>query len=83
MITAIAYVISFSIGPGSIPWLITAELFASDSRGKATSVAVLVNWLSNFIVTTSIPLIMVCSFRLFKQFGIFLFLRHQLTITFI
>jgi MFS family permease len=57
VVSAVTYVIFFSIGPGSIPWLITAELFGSDSRGKATSIAVFTNWLSNFIVTTSIPLI--------------------------
>jgi hypothetical protein len=42
-----------------VPWVITAELFPSAARGKATSIAILVNWLSNFIVSTSIPLIMV------------------------
>ena len=32
VVSAIAYIIFFSIGPGAIPWLITSELFKSDSR---------------------------------------------------
>lgn len=72
---AVAYVIAFSVGPGSIPWLITAEIFASDARGRATSVATLVNWLSNFIVTTSIPLITVNTVKsLFIHYLLFNFL---------
>lgn len=40
----------FSIGPGSIPWLITAELFNQNYRVPASSIAVLVNWSGNFAV---------------------------------
>ncbi|RNA10267.1 solute carrier family facilitated glucose transporter member 1-like [Brachionus plicatilis] len=57
VVSAVFYIIFFSIGPGAIPWLITGELFGSDSRGKATSIAVFVNWLSNFIVTVTFPFI--------------------------
>jgi hypothetical protein len=75
VVSSVAYIIFFSIGPGksfillftfisikenkilillgAIPWLITSELFGSDSRGKATSIAVFVNWFSNFLVTVS------------------------------
>lgn len=49
------YNFCFAIGPGPIPWLITGELFKSDSRGKASSIAVFVCFLSNFIVTLSFP----------------------------
>ncbi len=50
-----AYIVFFAVGPGAIPWLITSELFESDSRGKATSIAVFANWLANFIVVVSFP----------------------------
>lgn len=49
----------FAIGPGAIPWIITSELFGSEARGKAVSIATLVNWLSNFVVTVSFPFIQV------------------------
>merc|ERR1712038_1988407 len=43
----------FALGPGSIPWMIVAELFTQAPRGVAVSIAVLVNWSANFIVGLS------------------------------
>ena len=40
----------FSIGPGPIPWVITAEMFTSRPRPKAISIANTVNWLCNFAI---------------------------------
>ena len=54
---AILFIVAFSIGPGAIPWLITSELFKSDARGKATSIAVFVNWTANTIVTFVFPIV--------------------------
>ena len=53
VISAVVYIVFFSIGPGAIPWLITPELFNTDARGKATSIAVFVNWFGTFVVTVS------------------------------
>ena len=50
---AVVYIIFFAIGPGAIPWVITAEMFKSDARAKAASVAVFANWFSAFLVTVS------------------------------
>lgn len=50
LIMTILFVVFFGIGPGSIPWLITAELFNQTYRVPASSIAVLVNWSGNFIV---------------------------------
>ncbi len=44
------YVVFFAVGPGSIPWMITAELFSQGPRPAAISVAVLINWCANFLV---------------------------------
>jgi SP family facilitated glucose transporter-like MFS transporter 1 len=46
----ILFVAFFGIGPGSIPWLITSELFNQAYRVPASSIAVLVNWSANFAV---------------------------------
>lgn len=40
---------------GSIPWLITAELFSQGPRPAAMSIAVLANWLTNFLVGLLYP----------------------------
>jgi len=59
-ITMAFFVISaifFSIGLGPIPFLIISELFGLNSSEKATSVAVFVNWTSDFVVSSTFPLI--------------------------
>jgi SP family facilitated glucose transporter-like MFS transporter 1 len=54
--STLIYVVFFAIGPGSIPWMITAELFSQGPRPAAMSIAVLVNWLTNFAVGLAFPL---------------------------
>ncbi|KAI1289961.1 Glucose transporter type 1 [Halotydeus destructor] len=49
------FVVFFAIGPGSIPWMITAELFNQSTRPAAMSIAVLVNWSTNFVVGLGFP----------------------------
>lgn len=55
VIATLCYVVFFAVGPGSIPWMITAELFSQGPRPSAMSIAVLVNWLANFIVGIGFP----------------------------
>lgn len=50
MLTIILFLISFAIGPGSIPWLIVAEIFTAEARGKASSICVGANWICNLLV---------------------------------
>ena len=55
VVATLCFVIFLSAGPGSIPWLITAELFAQSARAKAASVALVVNWAANFIGGLTFP----------------------------
>ncbi|CAG0905964.1 unnamed protein product, partial [Cyprideis torosa] len=55
VVSTFAFVVFFALGPGSIPWLITAELFSQGPRPAAMSIAVLVNWLANFCVGLAFP----------------------------
>ncbi|KAB7497116.1 Glucose transporter type 1 [Armadillidium nasatum] len=55
VLSTLFFVIFFAIGPGSIPWMITAELFSQGPRPAAMSIAVLINWLSNFLVGIGFP----------------------------
>ncbi|CAG0898504.1 unnamed protein product [Cyprideis torosa] len=57
VIVVLGYVVFFAIGPGSIPWLITAELFSQTARAKAMAIAVAFNWGSNFLAGISFPFI--------------------------
>ena len=55
VVSTLFYVVFFAVGPGSIPWMITAELFSQGPRPAAMSVAVLVNWSANFFVGIGFP----------------------------
>ncbi|KAH9509590.1 Solute carrier 2, facilitated glucose transporter member 1 [Bulinus truncatus] len=52
---SLLYVVFFAVGPGSVPWLIVAELFSQGPRSAAMSISVLINWMSNFLVGYSFP----------------------------
>lgn len=51
LVSLVLYIVSFSMGFGPIPWMMMGELFASDVKGLASSIAVMVNWTLVFIVT--------------------------------
>lgn len=51
----IGYIIGFAIGPGPVPWLITAELFRQSARPAAFMVACLLNWFCNFLIGIGFP----------------------------
>jgi len=55
IVFVLLFVVAFATGPGSIPWFFVSEIFPSNARGNANSIAVLANWLANFIVGTSFP----------------------------
>lgn len=55
VVSILFFVKFFAVGPGSIPWMITAELFSQGPRPAAMSIAVLVNWTSNFMVGLGFP----------------------------
>nr|CAD7596932.1 unnamed protein product [Timema genevievae] len=55
VVSTLGFVVFFAVGPGSIPWMITAELFSQGPRPAAMSIAVLINWIANFIVGIGFP----------------------------
>ncbi|XP_045541284.1 solute carrier family 2, facilitated glucose transporter member 1-like [Papilio machaon] len=67
----ILFVVTFAVGPGSIPWFLVTELFNQAARPAASSVAVTVNWTANFIVGLSfLPLSLVLGMNTFIIFAI-------------
>lgn len=55
VVSILSFVVFFAVGPGSIPWMITAELFSQGPRPAAMSIAVLINWIANFLVGIGFP----------------------------
>ncbi|XP_032598795.1 facilitated trehalose transporter Tret1-2 homolog isoform X3 [Drosophila grimshawi] len=45
------FIVMFSIGFGPVPWLMMGELFATDIKGFAGSIAGTTNWVLAFVVT--------------------------------
>jgi len=45
------FMIMFSIGFGPVPWLMMGELFATDIKGFAGSIAGTTNWVLAFVIT--------------------------------
>ena len=70
VVSTLFYVVFFAVGPGSIPWMITAELFSQGPRPAAMSVAVLINWCANFLVAIGFPTMQVWN-KLIKPKKIF------------
>ena len=51
------YAVAFGITWGPVMWLMLGELFTSDLRSIAVAVCTAVNWLTNWAVTRTFPLI--------------------------
>ncbi|XP_037026137.1 facilitated trehalose transporter Tret1 isoform X2 [Bradysia coprophila] len=58
LVSLVLFIISFSLGYGPIPWMMMGELLAPEVKGIASSIVVLFNWTSVFIVTKTFPLLL-------------------------
>ncbi|KAJ2783100.1 hypothetical protein GGI15_002696 [Coemansia interrupta] len=64
-------VASFAFSWGPCGWLIPSEIFPTHLRAKANSVTTGTNWISNFVVTLTSPLLLeVAHWRLFIAFSV-------------
>jgi SP family sugar:H+ symporter-like MFS transporter len=55
LIAANVYVFCFGFSWGPVVWVMLGEMFNNKIRGAALSVATMVQWVANFIVSTSFP----------------------------
>lgn len=62
------FVGSFAIGPGAIPWFITAEMFTQASRGAAMTVCVAVNWICQILIAQIYPTMLVSKIAIMLDF---------------
>ncbi|KAH6556338.1 hypothetical protein KP509_1Z186500 [Ceratopteris richardii] len=51
LVSLLVYIICYSLGLGAIPWIMMSEVFPSNVKGMAGSLATLANWLAGWIVT--------------------------------
>merc|ERR1712048_1544385 len=51
-----AFMASFAIGWGGVPWVYPSEIFPMDCKEKALSVSVFFQWFANFFIATIVPI---------------------------
>jgi MFS transporter, SP family, xylose:H+ symportor len=51
----VVYILGFSFSWGPVVWVMLSEIFPNSIRGKAMSIAVAAQWIMNFIVSTTFP----------------------------
>jgi SP family sugar porter-like MFS transporter len=58
LVGLVAFVISFSLGLGAIPWIIMSEILPVNIKSLAGSVATLANWLTAWLITMTASLML-------------------------
>jgi sugar porter (SP) family MFS transporter len=53
------YIICFAFSMGPIVWLMISEIFPNQSRARASGVSTAANWMANFLVSLSFPILQV------------------------
>lgn len=56
LISMLIFIGSFAMSLGPVTWVLLSEIFPNKVRGKAMSIAVAAQWISNFLVSLSFPM---------------------------
>ena len=51
------YIAGFAVSWGPVTWVLLSEIFPNQIRGKAMAVAVAAQWIANFIVSATFPIL--------------------------
>lgn len=55
LLSMLLYVAGFAMSWGPVTWVLLSEIFPNKIRGKAMAIAVAVQWISNYLVSWSFP----------------------------
>lgn len=72
LVSANAYVFFFNLSWGPVMWVMLGEMFPNQIRGSALAVSGLAQWLTNFLITLSFP-IMLTTIGLVGAYGFYAF----------
>jgi SP family xylose:H+ symportor-like MFS transporter len=53
----VVYIIGFSFSWGPVTWVMLSEIYPNSIKGKAMSIAVAAQWIMNFIVSLTFPIL--------------------------
>jgi len=57
LISMLVYTAGFAVSWGPVTWVLLAEIFPNQIRGKAMALAVAAQWVANYIVSWSFPIL--------------------------
>jgi MFS transporter, SP family, xylose:H+ symportor len=57
LIFMLGYVACFAVSWGPVVWVLLAEIFPNNIRGRAMAVAVAAQWISNYIISSTFPIL--------------------------
>jgi SP family sugar:H+ symporter-like MFS transporter len=72
LVLANAYVFCFGVSWGPVMWVMLGEMFQNQFRGAALSISGFAQWIANFAITMTFP-IMLVSFGLGAAYGVYAF----------
>ncbi|TVU70169.1 MULTISPECIES: sugar porter family MFS transporter [Cobetia] len=72
LLSANAYVLFFNVSWGPVMWVMLGEMFPNQVRGSGLAVAGLFQWLANFAITMTFP-IMLAGIGLAAAYGVYAF----------
>jgi SP family sugar:H+ symporter-like MFS transporter len=70
LLSAIGFIAFFALTWGPVMWVMLGEMFPNKFRGAALAVAGMSNWLANFIVAMTFP-VLLTNFGLGVSYGIY------------
>ncbi|MES3628935.1 MAG: sugar porter family MFS transporter, partial [Longimonas sp.] len=78
LLAANAYIAFFAFSWGPVMWVMLGEMFPNKFRGAALALAGLVQWLSNFVITMTFPVLLASvglgvSYGIYAAFGVLAF----------
>lgn len=71
LIAANLYVLFFNLSWGPVMWVMLGEMFPNQMRGSALAVAGLAQWLANFVITWTFPMLLASALGLPGAYGIY------------
>jgi len=82
LLAANTYIAFFAFSWGPIMWVMLGEMFPNRFRGAALAMAGLVQWLSNFLITMTFPILLArlglgVSYGIYAAFGVIAFVFVQ------
>jgi len=72
LISANLYVVFFNFSWGPVMWVMLGEMFPNQLRGSGLAISGLAQWISNFIITLTFPILLVSTGLAFS-YGIYTF----------